>query len=56
MELKIVRKKSSIYKDKKGVERQGYNYYISCNGNFIAIKPSFNQGYLVLNSLAEDID
>ena len=54
MELKVVKviNESEKYTDKKGKEHVRTNYYLVVNGNYIAIRPSFAEGYAKLDLIA----
>lgn len=53
--MKLVRK--SVELEHNGEKRKYTNYYIvTDNGNYIAIKPAFNNDYKALYVLAESID
>jgi len=49
--VKIVSK--DTYKDGKGREHQKTNYYLVINDVFVAIRPSFSEGYGKLDLVAE---
>ena len=55
MELEVVKviNESEKYTDKKGKEHVQTNYYVVVNGNFIAIRPSFKEGYSKLDLVAK---
>lgn len=53
MELKLVKVVSDdTYTDKKGYEHKKINYYLVVNGQYIAIRPSFHEGYGKLDLVA----
>lgn len=54
MELKVVKviNESEKYTDKKGKSHVRTNYYLVVNGNYIAIRPSFSEGYGKLDLVA----
>lgn len=44
------------YQDKSGKERSSVNYYIVAdNGKWIAIRPSFGNGYVMLDVICESV-
>lgn len=55
METKVVKviNESERYTDKKGKEHVQTNYYLVVNNNYIAIRPSFKDGYNKLDLIAE---
>lgn len=55
MELKVVKviNLDEKYTDKKGKEHVKTNYYLVVNGNYIAVRPSFKDGYAKLDLVAE---
>lgn len=55
--LKVVKivNKDKFYTDGKGKERTSVNYYLVCNDNYIAFRPSFSKGYYQLDTIAERI-
>ena len=50
--IKIVQK-GKTYTDSKGKERTRVNYYLSYNGNLIAIRPCFAKGYIQIDTFAK---
>lgn len=54
MDLKVVCIVKGKYVDKNGKERLSKNYYLVFNGHYIAIKPSFNQGYKSLELVCSE--
>lgn len=55
MEIKVVKviREGETYTDKNGKEHTLTNYYVVVNGNYIAIRPSFKDGYNRLDLIAE---
>lgn len=54
MQVVKVVDKTKKYVDKNGKERVSVNYYLILdNKKWLAIRPAFGQGYVVLDSIAE---
>lgn len=54
-ELKVVTIINGKYKDKNGVERLSKNFYLVFNNKYIAIKPSFDNGYRALELISSEV-
>lgn len=54
-ELRIVKKvhKNEKYVAKNGKEYTNVNYYLVIGNSWLAFKPSFSKGYILLDSVAE---
>lgn len=54
MDLRIVKviNMGETYVDKNGKEHIATNYYVVCNDNYIAVRPSFKDGYRQLDLIA----
>ena len=54
MQIEVVKviNESEKYVDKKGKEHVQTNYYLVVNNNYIAIRPSFKDGYARLDLIA----
>lgn len=57
MPIKVVKivDKTKKYKAKNGKEYTSVNYYVVVNDKYIAIRPSFKDGYTQLDVIAEEI-
>lgn len=55
MELRVVKviNEGSVYTDNKGKEHVRTNYYLVINGQYLAFRPSFSDGYGKLDLIAE---
>lgn len=53
--VKIVDKTKEKYVAKNGKEYTSVNYYVVFNGTYIAIRPTFKDGYTKLDLVSEEI-
>lgn len=55
IELVKVVNKDKKYLSSDGKERVSVNYYVVCNGTYIAVRPSFSKGYYQLDMFCKKV-